>query len=314
MFMARGGPRLRFDSKSRLSLASGSRLLALGLFALLFAACSTIKLGYNNADTLLLYSLDRYVSLTDDQEQMVRRRVAVLDGLAPRDAADGLRGLRPERPRSSRRRRRHASGSPRVQRRPERAHGRARRARRPGRRRPCADPDAGADRPGRTQARRRQHQGAQGVRAGDQAGTRRAREEVRRARGVLARQGQRAAGAARARLARQPTRRFAVLDRGARAADEGSRRDAAPDPGGAPVGSRRGALVPRLFPRTGPAVERRPARAGRGFPARQRAARSRNSSTARPSSNARTSIASSRASRRSSSSSRSEARPADAAT
>jgi hypothetical protein len=78
MFMARGGPRLRFDSKSLVSLGSGSRLLALGLFALLFAACSTIKLGYNNADTLLLYSLDRYVSLTDEQEQMVRRRVASL--------------------------------------------------------------------------------------------------------------------------------------------------------------------------------------------------------------------------------------------
>jgi hypothetical protein len=50
----------------------------LGLFALLFAACSTVKLGYNNADTLLLYSLERYVSLSDDQEQMVRRRVASL--------------------------------------------------------------------------------------------------------------------------------------------------------------------------------------------------------------------------------------------
>jgi hypothetical protein len=50
----------------------------LGLFALFFAACSTIKLGYNNADTLLLHSLDRYVSLTDEQEHMVRRRVESL--------------------------------------------------------------------------------------------------------------------------------------------------------------------------------------------------------------------------------------------
>ncbi len=78
MFMARGGPRLRFDSKSPSPLGSGSRLLALGLFALLFAACSTVKLGYNNADTLLLHSLDRYVSLTDEQEHMVRRRVESL--------------------------------------------------------------------------------------------------------------------------------------------------------------------------------------------------------------------------------------------
>lgn len=69
---------MRFDSKSPLSLGSGPRLLALGLIALLFAACSTVKLGYNNADTLLLYSLDRYVSLSDDQEQLVRRRAASL--------------------------------------------------------------------------------------------------------------------------------------------------------------------------------------------------------------------------------------------
>jgi hypothetical protein len=78
MFTARGGPRLRFDSKSPSSLRSASRLLAAGLFALLFAACSTVKLGYNNADTLLLHSLDRYVSLTDEQERLVRRRVESL--------------------------------------------------------------------------------------------------------------------------------------------------------------------------------------------------------------------------------------------
>jgi hypothetical protein len=78
MFMARGGPRLRFDSKSPSPPVIGSRRLAIGLFALLFAACSTVRLGYNNADTLLLYSLDRYVSLTDEQERMVRQRVGSL--------------------------------------------------------------------------------------------------------------------------------------------------------------------------------------------------------------------------------------------
>ena len=72
---------MRFDSKSPFSLSSGSRLLALGLFALLLAACSTIKLGYNNADTLLLHSLDRYVSLTDEQEQMVRELLEAPDKL-----------------------------------------------------------------------------------------------------------------------------------------------------------------------------------------------------------------------------------------
>ena len=69
---------MRFDSKSPLWRNSGLRLLVPGLFALLFAACSTIKLGYNNADTLLLHSLDRYVSLTDEQEQMVRQRIGSL--------------------------------------------------------------------------------------------------------------------------------------------------------------------------------------------------------------------------------------------
>lgn len=69
---------MRFDSSSPTRFGRGSRLLVLGLFALLFAACSTIKLGYNNADTLLVHALDRYVSLTDDQEHMVRRRVESL--------------------------------------------------------------------------------------------------------------------------------------------------------------------------------------------------------------------------------------------
>jgi hypothetical protein len=78
MFMARGGPRLRFDSKSPAFSSRGPRLLTLALFALLFAACSTIRLGYNNADTLLLHALDRYVTLTDEQERAVRQRVASL--------------------------------------------------------------------------------------------------------------------------------------------------------------------------------------------------------------------------------------------
>jgi hypothetical protein len=78
MFMARGGPRLRFDSKSAPLPGRGARLLVLGLFALLFAACSTIKLGYNHADTLLLHGLERYVSLTAEQEHMVRQRVGSL--------------------------------------------------------------------------------------------------------------------------------------------------------------------------------------------------------------------------------------------
>ncbi len=69
---------MRFDSKSAPLSGRGPRLLVLGLFALLFAACSTIKLGYNHADTLLLHAIDRYVSLTGEQEQMVRQRVGGL--------------------------------------------------------------------------------------------------------------------------------------------------------------------------------------------------------------------------------------------
>jgi len=69
---------LRFDSSSPTYSGRGPRLVALALFALLLAACSTIKLGYNHADTLLLHSLNRYVDLTAEQEQMVRQRVGSL--------------------------------------------------------------------------------------------------------------------------------------------------------------------------------------------------------------------------------------------
>jgi len=69
---------LRFDSKSPSSLRSASRLLAAGLFALLFAACSTVKLGYNNADTLLAYSLDSYLKLDEAQQRLAQERIAAL--------------------------------------------------------------------------------------------------------------------------------------------------------------------------------------------------------------------------------------------
>lgn len=69
---------MRSDSKSPTLPSRGLRLLALGLFALLIGACSTIRLGYNFADTLLLRSIERYVTLTAEQEQLVRQRVASL--------------------------------------------------------------------------------------------------------------------------------------------------------------------------------------------------------------------------------------------
>jgi hypothetical protein len=54
------------------------RWLALLAFVAL-AACSTgVKLGYNNADTLLLYTLDGYVGLSSEQDALVRERAGAL--------------------------------------------------------------------------------------------------------------------------------------------------------------------------------------------------------------------------------------------
>lgn len=42
------------------------------------AACSSLRLGYNNADTLALYSLDSYFDLDDAQESLAKERVRAL--------------------------------------------------------------------------------------------------------------------------------------------------------------------------------------------------------------------------------------------
>jgi hypothetical protein len=52
-------------------------LAALGV-VLLLAACSSLRLGYNNADTLLVYSLDSYLNLDDAQQELARERVSEL--------------------------------------------------------------------------------------------------------------------------------------------------------------------------------------------------------------------------------------------
>jgi hypothetical protein len=51
-----------------------------GAVALLLAvsACSSIRFGYNNADTLALYTLDRYFDLDDAQEDLARERIRAL--------------------------------------------------------------------------------------------------------------------------------------------------------------------------------------------------------------------------------------------
>ena len=50
------------------------RVLALALIALA-AGCSSVRMGYNNADTLLVYTFDNYLDLNRAQQQLVRDRV-----------------------------------------------------------------------------------------------------------------------------------------------------------------------------------------------------------------------------------------------
>jgi len=50
------------------------RLLAVAVIALA-AGCSSVRMGYNNADTLLLYALDNYFDLSRPQEQLARDRL-----------------------------------------------------------------------------------------------------------------------------------------------------------------------------------------------------------------------------------------------
>jgi hypothetical protein len=45
---------------------------------ILLAACSSLQLGYNNADIVLAYSLDSYLDLDDEQERLARERIDAL--------------------------------------------------------------------------------------------------------------------------------------------------------------------------------------------------------------------------------------------
>jgi len=53
------------------------RVLAVAMVAVV-AGCSSVRFGYDNADTLLFYKLDNYVDLNSAQAQLVRDRVRVL--------------------------------------------------------------------------------------------------------------------------------------------------------------------------------------------------------------------------------------------
>jgi hypothetical protein len=66
---------LRSDSKSPLLWIRHWLLLALALLA----GCSAgVRLGYNYADTLLVYAIDGYLGLTAEQEQLVKERASAL--------------------------------------------------------------------------------------------------------------------------------------------------------------------------------------------------------------------------------------------
>jgi len=63
---------------STATLGRHARHFVLVSAAVLLTACSQLKLGYNNADTLLAYSLDSYLKLDDGQEKFARQRIAEL--------------------------------------------------------------------------------------------------------------------------------------------------------------------------------------------------------------------------------------------
>ncbi len=66
---------MRRDSKSLVHAFRGWLLLATALLA----GCSLgVRLGYNNADSLLVYAIDGYLGLTAEQEQLVKERAGAL--------------------------------------------------------------------------------------------------------------------------------------------------------------------------------------------------------------------------------------------
>jgi len=60
------------------TLGQHARRFLMVSVTLLATACSSLQLGYNNADTLLAYSLDSYLDLDDEQERLARERIDAL--------------------------------------------------------------------------------------------------------------------------------------------------------------------------------------------------------------------------------------------
>ena len=55
-----------------------ARWVAMVAAVLVLAACSSLRLGYNNADTLLMYAADSYLDLDSEQDAFARERVRAL--------------------------------------------------------------------------------------------------------------------------------------------------------------------------------------------------------------------------------------------
>jgi hypothetical protein len=75
----KGGNRSTGFASHRLAaLGRHARAFVAASAAFVLAACSSIQLGYNNADTLLLYALDGYFDLDEAQEALARARARAL--------------------------------------------------------------------------------------------------------------------------------------------------------------------------------------------------------------------------------------------
>lgn len=66
------------DSKSASCFSRRAKLSLACLFALVLAACSTLRLGYNHADSMLAWSLESYLDLDSSQQALVKERSARL--------------------------------------------------------------------------------------------------------------------------------------------------------------------------------------------------------------------------------------------
>jgi hypothetical protein len=76
--MKAGNRSTGFASHRLAALGRHARAFVAASAAFVLAACSSVQLGYNNADTLLLYSLDSYFDLDDAQEELARARTRAL--------------------------------------------------------------------------------------------------------------------------------------------------------------------------------------------------------------------------------------------